>query len=87
MLNSPSIPCMTELEHAADHYDVVVVGGGVNGTGIARDLAGRGLKVLLCESGDLASQTSSASTQLIHGGLRYLEQFDFTLLSLILNLG
>ena len=53
--------------------DVLVVGGGINGVGIARDLAGRGWKVLLCEQDDLASHTSSASTKLIHGGLRYLE--------------
>jgi glycerol-3-phosphate dehydrogenase len=55
------------------------VGGGVNGTGIARDAAGRGLKVVLCEQDDLASHTSSASTKLIHGGLRYLEEFHFSL--------
>lgn len=61
------------------HYDVVVIGGGINGAGIARDLAGRGLTVLLCEKGDLASATSSASTKLIHGGLRYLEHFEFKL--------
>ena len=60
-------------------FDVAVVGGGVNGCGIARDAAGRGLKVLLCEQGDLASYTSSASTKLIHGGLRYLEHGDFRL--------
>jgi glycerol-3-phosphate dehydrogenase len=54
-------------------YDLVVVGGGINGTGIARDAAGRGLRVLLLEQNDLASGTSSASTKLIHGGLRYLE--------------
>jgi glycerol-3-phosphate dehydrogenase len=53
-------------------YDVLVVGGGVNGTGIARDAAGRGLTVMLCEKDDLASHTSSSSTKLIHGGLRYL---------------
>jgi glycerol-3-phosphate dehydrogenase len=53
--------------------DLLVIGGGVNGSGIARDAAGRGLEVLLCELDDLASHTSSASTQLIHGGLRYLE--------------
>ena len=59
---------------AADgRYDVLVVGGGINGTGIARDAAGRGLSVLLCEQDDLAAHTSSASTKLIHGGLRYLE--------------
>ena len=59
--------------------DVLVVGGGINGAGIARDLAGRGLKVLLCEQDDLASHTSSASTKLIHGGLRYLEYYEFSL--------
>lgn len=58
---------------------MLVVGGGINGTGIARDLAGRGLKVVLCERDDLAAHTSSASTKLIHGGLRYLEYFEFSL--------
>jgi glycerol-3-phosphate dehydrogenase len=57
----------------------VVVGGGVNGTGIARDAVGRGLSVLLCEKDDLAEHTSSASTKLIHGGLRYLEYYEFAL--------
>lgn len=60
-------------------YDLVVVGGGVNGVGIARDAAGRGAKVLLLERGDLARGTSSASTKLIHGGLRYLEHYEFAL--------
>ncbi|GAB3264785.1 glycerol-3-phosphate dehydrogenase [Chitinimonas naiadis] len=60
-------------------FDIVVVGGGINGTGIARDLAGRGLSVLLCEKDDLARHTSSASTKLIHGGLRYLEYYEFGL--------
>ena len=60
-------------------YDVFVIGGGVNGCGIARDAAGRGLKVFLAEQGDLASGTSSASTKLIHGGLRYLEHYEFRL--------
>ncbi len=60
-------------------YDLVVIGGGINGAGIARDAAGRGLKVLLCEKGDLASATSSASSKLIHGGLRYLESYEFRL--------
>ena len=60
-------------------YDLLVVGGGVNGTGVARDAAGRGLSVLLCEQDDLAAHTSSASTKLIHGGLRYLEEFHFAL--------
>ncbi|HVL56020.1 MAG TPA: glycerol-3-phosphate dehydrogenase [Burkholderiaceae bacterium] len=60
-------------------YDVVVIGGGINGAGIARDAAGRGLSVLLCEQHDLAQHTSSASTKLIHGGLRYLEYYEFGL--------
>src|SRR5580704_8359274 len=60
-------------------YDLLVVGGGINGTGIARDAAGRGLSVLLCEQDDLAAHTSSASTKLIHGGLRYLEELHFAL--------
>lgn len=64
---------------SAREFDLVVVGGGVNGVGIARDAAGRGLSVLLCERDDLASQTSSASTKLIHGGLRYLEHGEFGL--------
>jgi len=59
--------------------DVLIIGGGVNGTGIARDAAGRGVSVVLVEQGDLASATSSASTKLFHGGLRYLEQYDFLL--------
>jgi len=54
-------------------FDVAIIGGGINGAGIARDAAGRGLKVLLVEQSDLASGTSSASSKLIHGGLRYLE--------------
>lgn len=60
-------------------HDLLVIGGGINGAGIARDAAGRGLKVVLCEKDDLAAHTSSASTKLIHGGLRYLEQYDFAL--------
>ena len=60
-------------------YDLLVVGGGINGAGIARDAAGRGLKVLLCEKDDLAQHTSSASSKLIHGGLRYLEHYEFRL--------
>jgi glycerol-3-phosphate dehydrogenase len=60
-------------------FDIAVVGGGVNGCGIARDAAGRGLSVLLLERGDLAGGTSSASTKLIHGGLRYLEHYEFSL--------
>ena len=60
-------------------YDLLIIGGGINGTAIARDAAGRGLKVLLCERDDLAGHTSSASTKLIHGGLRYLEYYEFNL--------
>ena len=60
-------------------FDLVVIGGGINGTGVARDAAGRGLSVLLCEKDDLAQATSSSSTKLIHGGLRYLEFFHFKL--------
>ena len=59
--------------------DLLIVGGGVNGTGIARDAAGRGLSVVLCEQDDLAAWTSSASSKLIHGGLRYLEYYEFRL--------
>lgn len=60
-------------------YDTAVIGGGINGAGIARDAAGRGARVLLLERGDLAQGTSSASTKLIHGGLRYLEHYEFAL--------
>jgi glycerol-3-phosphate dehydrogenase len=60
-------------------FDLAVIGGGINGAGIARDAAGRGARVLLLEAGDLASGTSSASTKLIHGGLRYLEHYEFAL--------
>lgn len=69
---------MGELPKRID-CDVLVVGGGINGAGIARDAAGRGLRVVLCEKDDLGQHTSSASSKLIHGGLRYLEQFDFGL--------
>ena len=64
-----------------DNVDLLVVGGGINGTGIARDAAGRGLKVLLVEQGDLGGATSSASSKLIHGGLRYLEHYQFRLVA------
>ena len=60
-------------------HDLLIIGGGINGCGIARDAAGRGLSVLLAEQGDLAQATSSASTKLFHGGLRYLEFFEFRL--------
>jgi glycerol-3-phosphate dehydrogenase len=61
------------------HYDVFIIGGGINGCGIARDAAGRGFSVCLCEAGDFAGGTSSASTKLVHGGLRYLEHYEFRL--------
>lgn len=60
-------------------FDILVIGGGINGAGIARDAAGRGLRVLLVEKDDLAAHTSSASTKLVHGGLRYLEHYEFRL--------
>ncbi|WPC06345.1 glycerol-3-phosphate dehydrogenase [Pseudomonas benzenivorans] len=63
----------------AEVYDLAVVGGGINGVGIAADAAGRGLAVFLCEKDDLAQHTSSASSKLIHGGLRYLEHYEFRL--------
>lgn len=65
--------------HNSFDCDLLIVGGGINGAGIARDAAGRGLSVVLCEKDDLAAHTSSASTKLIHGGLRYLEYYEFNL--------
>jgi glycerol-3-phosphate dehydrogenase len=62
-----------------EDYDLAIIGGGINGCGIARDAAGRGWRVFLCDRADLASGTSSASTKLIHGGLRYLEHYEFRL--------
>jgi glycerol-3-phosphate dehydrogenase len=62
-------------------YDILVIGGGINGAGVARDAAGRGLSVALCEQNDFAGATSSASTKLIHGGLRYLEYYEFRLVA------
>lgn len=67
------------MANIPEAVDMLVVGGGINGLGIARDAAGRGLKVLLCEQHDLAQHTSSASSKLVHGGLRYLEQYEFRL--------
>jgi glycerol-3-phosphate dehydrogenase len=67
------------MSEGAGVYDLAIIGGGINGAGIARDASGRGLKVILAEQGDLASGTSSASTKLIHGGLRYLEHYEFRL--------
>jgi glycerol-3-phosphate dehydrogenase len=66
-------------------FDVVIIGGGINGCGCAADAALRGLRVLLCEQDDLASKTSSSSSNLIHGGLRYLENYDFGLVKKALN--
>ena len=65
--------------HGGRTVDILVIGGGINGCGIARDAAGRGYSVFLAEMNDLASGTSSASTKLIHGGLRYLEYYEFRL--------
>lgn len=62
-------------------YDLLIIGGGINGAGIARDAAGRGMSVALFEQGDFAGATSSASTKLIHGGLRYLEYYEFRLVA------
>ena len=69
----------TPANKSAMWYDLVVIGGGINGCGCAADAAMRGLSVLLCEQHDLASETSSKSSKLIHGGLRYLEQYQFKL--------
>ncbi len=61
------------------HFDLLIIGGGINGAGVARDAAGRGFSVCLCDSSDFGGSTSSASTKLIHGGLRYLEHYEFLL--------
>jgi glycerol-3-phosphate dehydrogenase len=75
----PARPSGSRGASGTQSCDVLVVGGGINGAGIARDLAGRGHRVVLCEKDDLASHTSSSSTKLIHGGLRYLEYYEFSL--------
>ncbi len=67
------------MNTANDIHDLLIVGAGINGAGIARDAAGRGLSVALCDKGDIAGATSWASSKLIHGGLRYLEHYDFAL--------
>lgn len=67
------------MTHSESVHDLLVIGGGINGVGIAADAAGRGLDVVLCEKGDLASATSSSSSKLIHGGLRYLEYYEFSM--------
>ncbi len=72
---------MQQYDSSNNKYDLLVVGGGINGTGIARDAVGRGLSVLLAEKDDLACATSSSSSKLIHGGLRYLEHYEFRLVA------
>ena len=62
-------------------YDIFIIGGGINGAGIARDASGRGLKVALADKGKVGKATSSWSTKLIHGGLRYLENYEFRLVN------
>jgi len=79
LLASPDTATPPLSVDAELHCDVLVVGGGINGCGIARDLAGRGWRVVLAEQDDLAAHTSSSSTKLIHGGLRYLEYYEFGL--------
>ena len=79
MARAARVRAAVPLTTVSDSCDVLVVGGGINGAGIARDAAGRGLRTVLCEQHDLASHTSSASTKLVHGGLRYLEYYDFGL--------
>ncbi|WP_455466829.1 glycerol-3-phosphate dehydrogenase [Bartonella sp. B39] len=69
----------SKIMKTTTHYDLFIIGGGINGCGLARDASGRGFKVGLAEMNDLASGTSSASTKLIHGGLRYLEHYEFKL--------
>ena len=69
----------SKLAPSETPYDIAIIGGGINGAGVARDAAGRGYRVLLAERGDLAQGTSSGSTKLIHGGLRYLEHYQFRL--------
>jgi glycerol-3-phosphate dehydrogenase len=68
-----------EVAMSQTDFDILIIGGGINGCGIARDTVGRGYSVILAEMHDLASGTSSASTKLIHGGLRYLEHYEFRL--------
>lgn len=75
----PKMDALESGDQSPDLYDLLIIGGGINGVSIARDAAGRGLSVLLVEKDDLASHTSSASSKLIHGGLRYLEYGEFRL--------
>lgn len=78
-MNAPVTPLSPKNAENAPLFDLFVVGGGINGVGIANDAVGRGLTVAVCEQSDLASATSSASSKLIHGGLRYLEHYEFRL--------
>lgn len=78
-MNAPVTQLSPKNAENAPLYDLFVVGGGINGAGIANDAVGRGLSVAVCEQSDLASATSSASSKLIHGGLRYLEHYEFRL--------
>ena len=82
-MQRPTTPTAAGVAHGEEpttqRFDLLIVGGGINGAGIARDAAGRGLRVCLLEQSDLGAHTSSASTKLIHGGLRYLEQREFRL--------
>ena len=80
-MRGPPTPLRSQSDPANPNrsYDILIIGGGINGAGIARDAAGRGLRVLLVEQGDLAGATSSASSKLIHGGLRYLEHGELRL--------
>ena len=79
--SQPSKPTDSAASDGLQHCDVFIVGGGINGAGIARDAAGRGYRVTLCDHGDFGSGTSSVSTKLIHGGLRYLEHYKFRLVA------
>jgi len=85
MSKNPSQSASQTHSGIAGAYDVLIIGGGINGCGIARELAGRGYRVLLAEKGDIGSGTSSWSSKLIHGGLRYLEQYAFGLVREALN--
>ncbi len=80
-LGLPAKRSSNKVDSTNFDHDLLVIGGGINGAGIAADAAGRGLKVLLCEKSDLAGATSSWSSKLIHGGLRYLESYEFGLVS------
>lgn len=81
----PALTFCLNFKYNEKMYDLLIIGGGINGAGIARDAAGRGLSVMLVERDDLAQATSSASTKLIHGGLRYLEHYEFKLVKEALN--